>query len=424
MIRAETKHHMGRRCHGWDYGQRAIYMITVNLAERGKPVLAGWPEPCPVCVQPGLRVSPCAAGFCASPRAAKHFCPLTPLGETVLACWREIPIRWPMVSLIDAVVMPDHFHGILFVQERLPAGKTLGNVVGSFKSRSTSLCLAMLGRTRPAAELPSHPLVAAPSSAPGCVRPGLCASPCAAKFWAEGFVDTILFREGQLAAMTNYIRENPDRLAEKRANPELFRRVANLSLPLDGGRLVGRFEAIGNRHLLRRPLHQVQCSRSFFAYRRIPKPGGGLKIARDASGEPIVERTSPDYEERLEAALEAAAHGAVVLSPCISDGERQIAREALLRNLPLVTLQNKGFSPLQKPPGRYFEACVEGRLLMMAPAAWPYTTQEKPMTRFDATALNRLCQWLAGEDAIDIDYHGMTPGNIDELARAAAMVGF
>ena len=239
--------------------------------------------------------------------------------------------------------------------------------------------------------------------------------------WSEGFQDTILFREGQLAAMTNYIHDNPDRLAEKRANPELFRRVANLAIPLDGGRMTGHFEAIGNRHLLRRPLHQVQCSRSFFAYRREPKPGGGLKIARDASGAPIVERTSPDYEERLEAALDAAAHGAVILSPCISDGERQIAREALLRNLPLVTLQNKGFSPLQKPPGRYFEACAAGRLLMMAPAAWPYTTQEKPMTRFDATALNRLCQWLAGEDAVEINYHGMQPGNIDELAHAAAM---
>ncbi len=43
------------------------------------------------------------------------------------------------------------------------------------------------------------------------------------------------------------------------------------------------------------------------------------------------------------------------------------------------------------------------------------------MTRFDATALNRICQWLAGEDAVEINYHGMQPGNIDELAHAAAM---
>ena len=166
----------------------------------------------------------------------------------------------------------------------------------------------------------------------------------------------------------------------------------------------------------------MQCSRRFFAYVRIPKPGGGLKIARDAAGEPITASTSPEYAERLADALAAAAHGAVIISPCISDGERQIAREALKRKLPLVTLQNKGFARLQKPVGRYFDACAEGRLLMMAPAAWPYTPQEKPMTRFDATALNRLCQWLVGEDALEINYHGMKPANIDQLAKAAAQV--
>jgi hypothetical protein len=41
------------------------------------------------------------------------------------------------------------------------------------------------------------------------------------------------------------------------------------------------------------------------------------------------------------------------------------------------------------------------------------------MTRFDATALNRICQWLAGEDAAEIDYRGMVPKDVDALARAA-----
>ena len=41
------------------------------------------------------------------------------------------------------------------------------------------------------------------------------------------------------------------------------------------------------------------------------------------------------------------------------------------------------------------------------------------MTRFDATALNRIAQGLAGEDAAEIDYHGMVPRDIDALASAA-----
>ena len=390
----EIKHHKGRRCNNWDYGQRAIYMVTINLAERGKPTLAGWPQY--IAVSGDAQNSPSGDAqdkrapiavsgdaqevlFSAPPETAGYVCPLTPLGEKVLACWRRIPEFWPMVSLIDAVVMPDHFHGILFVKEHLPANKNLGDIIRGFKT--------------------------------GCREVG----------WADGFVDTILFREGQLAAMIAYIRNNPARLAEKRANPLLFRRVTDLKLPLDGGRLIGRFEAIGNRHLLSRPLHQVQCSRRYFAWCRRPKQGGGMKIALDAIGEPLVACSTSEYDSHLEEAIDAASHGSVIVSPCISDGERQIALTIHKRKLPLVALRNMGFAKLEKPVGRLFDACAEGRLLLLAPAAWPYSTQEKPMTRFDATALNRICQWLVGVDAVEINYHGMQPFDIERLAMEAVL---
>ena len=173
---------------------------------------------------------------------------------------------------------------------------------------------------------------------------------------------------------------------------------------------------------MKRPLAQVQVSRSFFAYRRVAKPGGGLKIARDERGEPIVAVETPDYRERRDALFALAKHGAVLLSPCVSDGERQIAREALAAGLKLVTMANKGFSKLQKPAGRYFDACAKGDLLMLAPAAWPYRPGEKAMTRFDATAMNRLCQWIAGPGQAEVNYHGLRPTNIDELAFSAAKV--
>ena len=35
----EIIHHIGRRCRDWDYGARAIYMVTVSLRERGRPML-------------------------------------------------------------------------------------------------------------------------------------------------------------------------------------------------------------------------------------------------------------------------------------------------------------------------------------------------------------------------------------------------
>ena len=411
-MKDEIKHRMTRRLNGWDYCQRAIYMITITLADRthewlGKLILAKNGEARGKLASDGAARSngAVAAHSCAAIPATSGgaYIEPTPYGEAVIEALMEMPRLFPQVEIIEKQLMPEHFHFIIFVHEPLP--KPLGSLIRGFKAGAMKRwkILAQNGEAQ-------HHIAKngeAPSAFPA---------------WAEGFQDTILFRDGQLKAMIAYLRDNPRRLAEKRAVPDFFRRVASIALPLDGGRMIGHFEAIGNRHLLARPLHQVQCSRRFFAYTRIPKPGGGLKIARDAAGEPIAASTSPAYEERLAAARAAAAHGAVIISPCISDGERQIAREALKQKLPLVTLQNKGFSRLQKPTGRYFDACAEGRLLMMAPAAWPYTPQEKPMTRFDATALNRLCQWLVGEDAVEINYHGMRPANIDQLAKAAAQV--
>ena len=203
---------------------------------------------------------------------------------------------------------------------------------------------------------------------------------------------------------------------------QVGREGARFALPVSRAlavRTAGSFSAIGNHFLLGRPLAQVQVSRRYFRYRRETKPDAAPRIARDADGEPIVEFSTPEYERCRDALFAAARGGAVLISPCISDGERQIAREALAAGYRLVTMHNKGFSKFQKPGGRYFNACAEGRLLMLAPVAWPYQPNVKPMTRTDATAMNRLCQWLAGDGAATVDYHGMTPADIDRLALAA-----
>ena len=415
LPKSEIKHRMTRRLNGWDYCQRAIYMITVTLADRrrewlGRLILANNGEAQRHATDGASRSNgdgasrqACEAHHLATDGASRnndtvaaHSCTAkakirpTAFGIAALEALAEMPRLYPQVEIIESQLMPEHMHFVIFVRE--PLNKPLSALIRGFKAGATR-------RWRSA--VAAHSCAAIPA-------------------WAESFNDAILFRDGQLRAMIDYVRDNPRRLAEKRANPALFSRVAQLEeLPLDGGRITGRFEALGNRHLLSRPLVQMQCSRRHFAYRRIAKPGGGFKIAKDASGEPIIERISREYEERLESALAAAEHGAVVLSPCISDGEKQIAREALKRKIPLVALRNMGFSKCEKPTGRHFEACAQGRLLLLAPEAWPYSTEAKAMTRFDATALNRIAQWLAGEDAAEINYHGMKPCNIDKLAEEA-----
>lgn len=190
--------------------------------------------------------------------------------------------------------------------------------------------------------------------------------------------------------------------------------------PASAARQSLHFQAIGNEALLRAPaIFQIQCSRSYLAYRRIAKPGGGLKIARDENGRPLIESQTGEFHEKLDMLLAMAAKGAVLVSPCISDGEREMARRAMEAGAKLITLSNKGFSKLFKPGGKAFASAGEGRLLMLAPAAWGYCPGEKKMTRLDACTLNRIAQLIAGDGAAEINYRDMKPSDVEGLVAAA-----
>lgn len=366
----EIQHSFLRRCSQWDYSQPAIYFITVVLANRRSQSLGK------------IQVSRVNDVNHVAVPVAAH-CEMSDLGRVVLRCWKMIPEFYPQIKIIASQVMPDHFHGILWVTE--PLKKNLGKVIRGFKV--------------------------------GCTHAANQTSP----LFADGFQDKILFRESQLPTMINYLMDNPLRLAIKRANKDYFTLTQDISI-VCGEKGVGHFSALGNRYLLQQPIIQVQCSRKWFSYRRTLKTGGGQKIVRNEQGEPIAAQITEEYRQLRDQLFAGAQKGMVLLSPCISDGEREIAREALLSGFALITMQNKGFTPLQKPPGRYFAACTSGKLLMLAPKKWPYLPGAKPMTRVDALIMNRLCQWIAGEGAANITYHGLCLTELDQLACEAALI--
>ena len=393
-FRQETKHSMLRRCVGWDYRQPCIYQITLVLADRSSQALGrlvidqGLPSTGQdvACSVPGAE----ALGIMA------HVEP-SAIGEAVLFEWKRIGDHHPEIRPLFMQVMPDHVHGILQVIR--PMMKPLGVAIGGFKTGSSKAAIGSSG------------------------------------LWAEGFQDTILLHDGQLDAMYHYLSDNPRRLAVKSLMPDLFQVqrdfVIDLKLPLqalDKGlppqpqTIRAHFEALGNLFLLQAPvILQVQCSRADFAYSRIAKGGVSTasKIVRDATGVPLIAKTTPQFEEKRDALLSAARHGAVLLSPCISDGEREIARLAFASGASVIALKNMGFSPLYKPGGKLFEQAANGKLLLLAPIAWPYSTSEKNMTRTDACVLNRIAQLIAGLGAVEIDYKGMQPIDRDRHLRKA-----
>ena len=467
---------MLRRCRGWDYRQPCIYLITLVLADRkskalGRLVILGQKNLAlprqahdrPLSAQDrALQALDKRLSVQDRPRglvsvtavpsleaAASSYIALTPAGEAVKDEFLRIGEHHPEIKPLFIQVMPDHIHFIIHVTK--PMARPLGQAIAGFKAGSSKAAIGKGG------------------------------------LWAEGFQDTILFHEGQLDSMFTYLRDNPRRLAVKQLFPELFR-VRNdlcLKLPRQDSRnrelplsahdrpfreqnrpllardrslqaqdsplsaedralcsvlgagapsIKAHFSAIGNLFLLDSPnIIQVQCSRAYLAYKRIPKTrngrfehmteAGGRKIAHDAAGVPIVEKITPEFEEKRDELLAAARHGAVLISPCISDGEREIARLAFAASLPVIALRNMGFSPLYKPGGKLFDKTANGKLLLLAPAAWPYSTSEKPMTRFDACALNRIAQLIAGDGAAVINYKGMQPKDIDRLVREAVAKG-
>jgi len=122
----ETQHSMMRRNDNIDYHRGGTaYMITLHIEER-RPLLATMP---PLCDATSRSIE---AGDALALRPA-----LKPLGEAMLQAWLTLPERFPEITIRDRadewVIMPEHFHGILFVTENMV--QHLSDVEKLFKQR-------------------------------------------------------------------------------------------------------------------------------------------------------------------------------------------------------------------------------------------------------------------------------------------------
>lgn len=308
----EKKPSMKRRCDEHDYTQRGIYMIT--MATEGRLPLFGT-----------LKGNPLATSGDDKPQVI-----LSVLGERLKDSWKDIPAHYPEVSVIKLCVMPDHIHGVLFVKEKMPYH--LGTIINGFKA----------GTRKAARELGVITATMSPSTKPSSSVKYIEASPQSKTpqgvLWEPGYNDRILLQEGQLQRMLNYLDDNPRRLLLKHAHPQYFKPLGKLTV-------AGlEMEAMGNPNLLKNPIKlQVQCSRHLYPN---------------------------EIEQRKQYFLKAAQQGAIIVSPCISPGEKEIATAILEAQLPLIVLLLKGFPPFFKPQPHYLMACAEGRLLMISPYPW------------------------------------------------------
>ena len=331
-----TRHHREK---GWDYRGRAIYHFTLPV--EGRYPLFGVIE-----------------GGSAETAAVR----LNAFGQRVCLLLRGLPQFYAekgfALKVLATRVMPDHIHLVIQVLEPLPRG--IGAVVRGFKSACTSIYkreyykggenAAKMHEGENAAKMHEgenaakmHEDENANSTFVHFDRIFAVSS----SIWQSDkayYHERILHAPGQLRHMIDYVKDNPRRLWLKKRHPDLFkihRRTQTHGL---------LFTSLGNHFLLDWPDRQM------------------VELSRNTPADEV--------EQRLKEALAAAKNGAITYTAAISKGEQLIARTLRQQSFPLVILLNDGFpkegSPHEryfKPGGVYFEACAEGRLLLLEPTA-------------------------------------------------------
>ena len=321
----EKKPSMLRRRVGHDYESRRIYLITMTVEGR-RPLL-------------GTLVGN-ADALDGSPEAPR----IEPssLGREVQRCWFSIHEHYPEVEVLALQLMPDHLHGILFVTRQME--QQLGIVLKGFKTGCNQAYRSSM--------------------------PQQCCSKVNEKgtgfLFARNYNDHILEGKGELDHWRAYLRDNPRRLAVRRAHPDYFRVRFGVSIGSQN------YAAIGNRFLLQHPEKiQVQCSRSL---------------------------TDEQVAATVERMLAKARSGAILVSPAISKGEQMVMRAALDARLPLIFLTPWGFNDFSRPGHQYYEACAEGRFLILAP--WEHQNQRIPLTREMCLQLNAMTENICAHNSI------------------------
>lgn len=284
------------RAYNHDYRDRSFYHITMTKA-------AGIP----------------AFGHLSGPNIDR-----SPLGQIIAAnIWRISDLN-PSLKLLQYVIMPDHVHFLVQVTDRME--KPLGCYIGMLKVKIGQQYRSQI------AQADTSPI------------------------FAPDFYDRIIWQDKPLDVVYKYIRDNPRRLAVRKANPDFFRRISNLTL---AGK---QWQCYGNIHLLDNPFKaQVVIHRA---------------------------DSSEVRKQNRQRWLHLAANGGVLVSPFISKDEKQLRDEAESVGAKIILLTNEVFHDRYKPSAHDFTLCEQGLMLILAPQS------PLPPSRQSFMSLNAVASWL------------------------------
>ena len=309
---------------------------------------------------------------------------LTKLGQYIQEQWLKIPemqaAKGRKVSVLGHQVMPDHFHGILRVEE--PMTEKMGVIIRGFKMACTQ---EYRREYQPymADDLMSDEVRKKLTHMSHKQREEYYASIGAEPLFDDNYDDTICYRKGQLENIIRYVQDNPRRAVLRAMQPDFFRRIQHITIDgLD-------FAAYGNLFLLRRPWkEQVFCHR--------------WRMDGDKRDYNTPYETTDEFRHEREEWLAAAEEGAVLVTPGISKGEQQLVKDCLEHELLLIHLQKEPMTANWHPEYRRYELCAAGKLLILAP--WQLDEQgdvngvpaDTAYSRFHN--LNDIARMLCGDE--------------------------
>lgn len=402
----QIQHRMTRRMATHNYSRPGIYHITIHVAEgMGQPL--GQIEGSPA--HPD--------GSQSSPQMV-----LTPIGNMVREeLLSSITGHYRMIAIDTYVIMPEHLHFIVNVSAPIISknGKPthLGQVMAGFKKGCNRRYWDMTGQTAPTGEpLDTKPAATPAGGSPASMVPGgtpapmvpggsparkrtpSCATTGRPPLFAYGYCDVMPLSVEQLETQRAYIRNNPqsrwlrstcrDRLHSHRGSidtaltPSALRRYLQRECP-QALAVPNAFSAIECRLLLADGI--ITCD----SY-------GDRSLLNGHKLLPVIchRKDLPLFAQQKARCLEAAAQGAILVSPRIAPGEQDIIDETINHGFPVILIADNGFPEIYHPSSERITLCAEGRLMLVSPWHYQYRGKNESISVLFCKAMNCVAQAL------------------------------
>lgn len=264
------------------------------------------------------------------------------IGTRLIKMLLENQNYYPEVRVLQFSIMPDHLHVILHVMR--PMDKTFNTVVRSLWQGAKKIGRASFSSISPE----SHSGI----------------------FTERPFIRP-LSRKGQLQAMIRYVQMNPQRLATKRLKPGYF--CVQNDIEINGR----SYAAVGNIAILQAARMEPVHVRNMW-----------VKEAEE-------HRDNTALRDYKNSCVLAAREGAVMVSPFISEHEKEVLEVLMQEKRPIIYIADNGFGKYYKPSAGLFEAVSEGRMLILSP--WQHDPKKKGVSRAECIEMNKMAEEICSK---------------------------